>query len=66
MRGLFSGHLSARAGELRFSAMTPTSKRAIALAAILLPAIVLTACNTTRGVGRDIKSVGKAIERTVD
>lgn len=41
-------------------------KTRITIAVLLLPAILLTACNTTRGVGRDVKSVGGAIERTAD
>ena len=36
------------------------------IAAILLPALLLAACNTTRGIGRDVKSVGTAIEKAVD
>jgi predicted small secreted protein len=32
----------------------------------LLPALVLGGCNTTRGIGQDVKSVGKAIEKSVD
>ncbi len=40
--------------------------RAILMLAILAPAVVLTACNTTRGIGRDVQSVGKAVERAVD
>lgn len=35
----------------------------ITLAAILLPALLLAGCNTTKGVGRDVKSVGKTIEK---
>lgn len=33
---------------------------------LLLGAIVLAGCNTTRGIGRDVKSVGTAIEKAVD
>lgn len=29
-------------------------------------ALLLTACNTVRGVGRDLESVGDAVERTAD
>jgi entericidin B len=32
----------------------------------LLAAVSLSACNTTAGVGKDIKSTGKAIERTAE
>ena len=35
-------------------------------AVLLLPALLLSGCNTTRGIGRDVKSVGTAIERAVD
>jgi len=28
--------------------------------------LLLTACNTVRGVGRDLESVGDAVERTAD
>jgi|LakMenEpi03Aug12_release.lakeMendotaPanAssembly.Ray.scaffolds.fasta_scaffold3023596_2 predicted small secreted protein len=33
---------------------------------LLLPALLLAGCNTTRGIGKDVKSVGSAIERAVD
>jgi predicted small secreted protein len=33
---------------------------------LLVPALLLAGCNTTRGIGRDVKSVGTAIERAVD
>jgi predicted small secreted protein len=36
------------------------------VATFLVPAMLLSACNTTKGVGQDIKSVGKAIERAAD
>ena len=32
----------------------------------LLAAVSLSACNTTAGVGRDIKSTGKAIEHAAE
>lgn len=34
------------------------------LAVALAPAAALTGCNTTEGVGRDVKSLGKGIEET--
>ena len=37
-----------------------------ALVLLILSAVVLAACNTVRGVGRDVQSVGRAMERTVD
>jgi predicted small secreted protein len=33
---------------------------------LIIPALVLAGCNTTRGIGRDVKSVGTAIEKAVD
>lgn len=33
---------------------------------VLASAVLLAGCNTTRGIGRDVKSVGGAIERAVD
>ncbi len=33
---------------------------------LLLPALLVAGCNTTRGIGKDVKSVGSAIERAVD
>ncbi len=35
-------------------------------AALLVPVILLAGCNTTKGVGRDVKSVGKTIEKAGD
>lgn len=32
----------------------------------LLSLVVLSACNTVRGVGRDVESVGKSVEKTAD
>ena len=43
--------------------MTTIAKAAVLL---ILPALLLAGCNTTRGSGRDVKSVGGAIERAVD
>jgi predicted small secreted protein len=31
---------------------------------LLSAATLLTACNTVRGVGRDVQSVGKAVEKS--
>ena len=37
------------------------------MATLLLAATALTAaCNTVEGAGRDVQSVGKAVERTAD
>jgi predicted small secreted protein len=35
-------------------------------ATLLLPLIVLGACNTTEGVGKDMQSAGKEISKTAD
>jgi predicted small secreted protein len=35
-------------------------------ATLLLPLIVLGACNTTEGMGKDMQSAGKEIEKTAD
>jgi predicted small secreted protein len=32
----------------------------------LLSFVVLTACNTVRGVGRDVQSVGRTVEKTTN
>ncbi|MFV3131142.1 entericidin A/B family lipoprotein [Niveispirillum sp. KHB5.9] len=41
------------------------NKRSIAIpAALLLSMFALSACNTVEGVGKDVKSGGKAIENT--
>jgi predicted small secreted protein len=40
--------------------------RNLIIALILAPAVLLGACNTTKGVGRDIESVGKKIEDVAD
>ena len=32
----------------------------------LLSLIALSACNTVKGVGRDVESVGRSVEKTVD
>lgn len=40
-------------------------KRTLTLAIpLLLSALALSACNTVEGVGKDVKSGGKAIENT--
>lgn len=38
--------------------------RKFAVAIALLSFSVLTACNTVRGVGRDVQSVGRTVEKT--
>jgi predicted small secreted protein len=32
----------------------------------LLSLVVLSACNTVRGVGRDVESIGRTVEKTAD
>jgi predicted small secreted protein len=32
----------------------------------LLSLVALGACNTVKGVGRDVESVGRSVEKTVD
>ncbi len=32
----------------------------------LLSLVALSACNTVKGVGRDVESVGRSVEKTVD
>ena len=32
--------------------------------ALLAASVLLSACNTVRGVGRDVESVGKAVEKS--
>jgi predicted small secreted protein len=50
--------------------MTKTMKSAPYTAALTIAAIALalgfSGCNTVEGAGQDIKSTGKAIERTAD
>jgi predicted small secreted protein len=40
-------------------------RRAITAIA-MLSLIALTACNTVRGVGRDVQSVGRTVEKTTN
>jgi len=39
---------------------------AAAIAAAAIVALTFSACNTIEGAGQDVKSTGKAIERTAD
>jgi predicted small secreted protein len=41
------------------------NSRTLAVALVSLLALTLSACNTVRGAGRDVASVGKAVERAV-
>jgi entericidin B len=36
------------------------------LVTLIVTGLILTACNTVEGVGRDIKSAGEAIEKTAE
>lgn len=38
----------------------------ISLTALVVMCLALAACETVKGVGRDIESAGEAIERAVD
>lgn len=40
--------------------------RVVAVLIVAWAPIVLTACNTTEGVGKDVKSLGRGIEDTAD
>lgn len=40
--------------------------RKIVLIGLLASSVIVTACNTVRGVGRDLESVGGAVSRTAD
>jgi predicted small secreted protein len=40
--------------------------RKLATVAILGTMLATAACNTVRGAGRDVQSVGKAVEKTTD
>lgn len=60
-----SGRLGAAVWKGHLSQMR-IIRPAILLAALALPALLLAACNTTRGVGQDIKSIGRTIERAAD
>ncbi|AJJ09239.1 entericidin EcnA/B family protein [Yersinia rohdei] len=41
-------------------------KKSIAVIFSLLVIISLSACNTTKGVGKDVQSAGSAIERSAE
>lgn len=43
---------------------TMAGRGVAAVLALAVAAVVLTACNTTEGVGKDIKSAGEGIEDT--
>lgn len=38
-------------------------KSMIAQAAVLAAMLIVTACNTVEGVGKDVKSAGEAVEK---
>ena len=40
--------------------------RKTSLAVVVIAALALTACNTVKGAGRDIQSVGEAGERVIN
>lgn len=41
-------------------------KRKAALMTLLAATLLATGCNTVRGVGRDVQSVGKTVEKVGD
>ena len=41
-------------------------KKLAALLGVVFVALSLTACNTVKGVGQDVKATGQAIENTAD
>lgn len=40
--------------------------RTITLATLIASTLILSACNTVRGIGRDVESVGKTVEKSAD
>lgn len=40
--------------------------RKMVMVSALLATLVLSACNTVRGIGRDVESVGRTVEKTAD
>ncbi|RZM36439.1 MAG: entericidin A/B family lipoprotein [Sphingomonas sp.] len=40
--------------------------KTVVIAAITLAALAVGACNTVRGMGRDVQSVGRTVERAGD
>ena len=40
--------------------------RKTTIAALIATSLILTACNTVKGVGRDVESVGKKVEDVAD
>jgi len=59
------------ARTMKRQGICPTKKglimhKSLVFASLLVPALLLSGCNTTKGIGQDIKSVGKTIERAAD
>lgn len=44
--------------------MTNSKTLACILATIFMSSILLTGCNTTKGIGQDLKKAGEKIEKT--
>jgi predicted small secreted protein len=40
--------------------------RTVTLATLIASTLILSACNTVRGIGRDVESVGKTVEKSAD
>ncbi len=61
----YSSHQDARMGILRHEERP--MKRTIALGILLLATLlVMSGCNTVRGMGQDIEQGGEAIQRSAD
>jgi predicted small secreted protein len=41
-------------------------KKQVKVAALLFPLVLLVGCNTTEGVGKDLQSAGKELEKAAD
>ena len=50
----------------RTSELSLIVKRVVLAACIAAGASVITACQTTEGIGKDVKSLGAGIERSAD
>lgn len=40
--------------------------RSLVLAGLIATTLVLSACNTVRGIGRDVESIGDTVEKSAD
>lgn len=60
----FAWSRKARHG-LKYRSLNEMLKKMIAIAALGASVVVLTGCNTVKGLGRDIESVGEAGDRAI-